>query len=174
MTQSPAERPWQDRLYETLRSNHIDLFVYVPDGGHKILINRSLEDASATSIPLTNEAEGVPMLAGYHLGGKRGALLMQSSGVGNCVNQFSLVQTGNFPFLTIVTMRGDFGEQNAWQIPMGQGVRPVMEAMGITCIEADRPDEIEVCASAAVNMAYRSRQGVGLLLTQKLIGAKAF
>ena len=99
---------------------------------------------------------------------------MQSSGVGNCVNQFSLVQTGNFPLLTIVTMRGDYGEQNAWQVPMGQGVRPVMEAMGMTCIEAERPDEIEDCANAAVNMAYRSRHGVGLLLAQKLIGAKAF
>ena len=165
---------WQERLYEQLRAADVTIFSYVPDAGHRVLIDKSIADAAVTSIPLTTEEEGIGIAAGAHLGGARAVLLMQSSGVGNCVNQFSLVQTGNFPFLTIVTMRGDFGEQNAWQIPMGQGVRPVMEAMGITCIEADRPDEIEVCASAAVNMAYRSRQGVGLLLTQKLIGAKAF
>jgi sulfopyruvate decarboxylase TPP-binding subunit len=152
----------------------IDLFVYVPDGGHKQLINRSIDDDNAQSISLTTEAEGVPLLAGYHLGGKRGVLLMQSSGVGNCVNQFALIQLGRFPFLTLVTMRGEFGEQNPWQIPMGRAVRPTMEAMGLTCLRAERVDEVIPAATAAANMAFKSQQGVGLLLGQKLIGAKAF
>ena len=114
------------------------------------------------------------MMAGMHLGGGRGVLLMQSSGVGNCVNQFSLVRIGRFPFLTIVTMRGDFGEQNPWQVPMGQGVRPVMEGMGLACLTAEREEDVIPTATAAVDMAYRSQMGVGMLLGQRLLGAKAF
>jgi sulfopyruvate decarboxylase TPP-binding subunit len=165
---------WQHALYDHLRSMDVTLFAYVPDAGHKVLINRSLTDPDAISVPLTTEAEGVPMMAGYHLGGGRGVLLMQSSGVGNCVNQFSLIRIGRFPFVTIVSMRGEFGEQNAWQLPMGQGVRPVMEAMGMHCMAADRPDEVISTATAAINMAYRSNAGVGMLLGQRLLGAKAF
>jgi len=133
---------WQEALYDHLRAMDVTLFAYVPDAGHKVLIDRSLADPDAVSVPLTTEAEGVPMLAGHHLGGGRGVLLMQLSGVGNCVNQFSLIRIGRFPFVTIVSMRGEFGEQNAWQLTMGQGVRPVMEGMGLACMTAERPDEV--------------------------------
>ena len=169
-----AEKPWQDQLYEFLREQGFDLFCYVPDAGHKTLINRSIEDPDVTSVPLTTEQEGVGMLAGYYLGGGRGVLLMQSSGVGNCVNQFSLIRIGRFPFLTLVTMRGEFGEQNEWQVPMGQGVVPAMEGMGMRCLKVERADEVIQTATAAIGMAYKSNQGVGMLLSQKLIGAKEF
>jgi len=165
---------WQDALYDHLRGMGVTLFAYVPDAGHRVLIDRSLADPGAVSVPLTTEAEGVPMMAGHHLGGGRGVLLMQSSGVGNCVNQFALIPLGRFPFVTIVSMRGEFGEQNPWQLPMGQGVRPVMAAMGLHCLTADRPDEVIPTATAAVNMAYKSSAGVGMLLSQRLLGAKAF
>jgi len=140
---------WQEALYDHLRAMDVTLFAYVPDAGQKVLIDRSLADPDAVSVPLTTEAEGVPMLAGHHLGGGRGVLLMQSSGVGNCVNQFSLTRIGRFSFVTIVSMRGKFGEQNAWQLPMGQGVRPVMEGMGLACMTAERPDEVLPTATAA-------------------------
>jgi len=165
---------WQDALYDHLRGLGVTLFAYVPDAGHRVLIDRSIADPDAISVPLTTEAEGVPMMAGHHLGGGRGVLLMQSSGVGNCVNQFSLIRIGRFPFVTIVTMRGEFGEQNPWQMPMGQGVRPVMEAMGLHCLSAERPEEVIPAATAAIDMAYKSNAGVGLLLSQRLLGAKPF
>jgi sulfopyruvate decarboxylase TPP-binding subunit len=174
MSESVTPATWQDALYDHLRALGVDLFVYVPDGGHKILIERSIADAAAISVPLTTEAEGVPMLAGHYLGGGRGVLLMQSSGVGNCVNQFSLIQLGRFPFLTLITMRGEFGEQNPWQIPMGQGVQPCMEALGLHCLRVEYPQEVIATATAAFAMAYKSNLGVGLLLTQKLLGAKPF
>ena len=169
-----ADKAWQDQLYEHLRANDFTLFCYVPDAGHKTLINRSIEDPDVTSVPLTTEAEGVPMLVGHYLGGGRGVLLMQSSGVGNCVNQFSLVRIGRFPFITLVTMRGEFGEQNAWQGPMGQGVVPAMEGLGMHCLHVDQPDDVVPTLTAAIGMAYKSNAGVGVLLGQKLIGAKEF
>ena len=165
---------WQDALYDHLKTLGITLMAYVPDGGHKTAISRATDDPDITAIPLTTEAEGVPLLAGHHLGGGKGVLLMQSSGVGNCVNQFSLIEFGRFPLLCLVTMRGEFGEQNPWQVPMGRGVQPVIEAMGLTCLRADREDEVIPTATAAHDLAFRSNQGVAMLLGQRLIGAKPF
>src|SRR5437667_5051802 len=118
---------WQDQLYDLLRRNDVTQFAYVPDAGHKTLINRSLADPGVHSVALTTEEEGVALLAGADLGGARGVLLMQSSGVGNCINMLSLTQGGRFPFLALVSMRGDFGEGNPWQYQMGQAVAPVLQ-----------------------------------------------
>ena len=122
---------WQDELYDLLRRHNVTQFAYVPDAGHRILIDRSLADPGALSVALTTEEEGVALLAGADLGGARGVLLMQSSGTGNCINMLSLIKGGHFPFLTLVSMRGDFGEGNPWQYPMGQAVEPVLQAMGV-------------------------------------------
>ncbi len=123
---------------------------------------------------LTSEEEGVAMLAGADLGGARGVLLMQSSGTGNCVNMLSLIKGGRFPFLTLVSMRGDFGEGNPWQFPMGQAVQPVLEAMDVICLRIGQPEEVVPTVGAALTMAFQSGQAVAVLLTQKLLGAKQF
>src|SRR2546426_1412692 len=163
---------WQDELYELLRRNNVTQFAYVPDAGHRILIDRSLADPGARSVALTTEEEGVALLAGVDLGGARGVLLMQSSGVGNCVNMLSLIKGGHFPFLTLVSMRGDFGEGNPWQYPMGQAVEPVLQAMGVICLRIERPEDVVPTVEAAVTMVFQGGNAVAVLLTQKLLGAK--
>jgi sulfopyruvate decarboxylase alpha subunit len=165
---------WQDDLYDLLRRSNVTQFAYVPDAGHRILIDRSLADPGAQSVALTSEEEGVALLAGADLGGARGVLLMQSSGTGNCVNMLSLIKGGRFPFLTLVSMRGDFGEGNPWQFPMGQAVQPVLEAMGVICLRIERPEEVVPTVCAAVTMVFQGGHAVAVLLTQKLLGAKQF
>lgn len=165
---------WADNLYDKIRSMDISLFTYVPDAGHSAMINRALADPDVTSVPLAAEEEGVSLLAGAHLGGSRGVLLLQSSGVGNCINMLSLTNIGRFPLVSIVSMRGDYGEQNPWQFPMGQGTQACLEAMGTICLRVETPDDVVPAIEAAVNMAYRSDQSVALLLSQRLIGAKPF
>ena len=165
---------WQDDLYDLLRRNNVTQFAYVPDAGHRILIDRSLADPEVHSVALTTEEEGVAMLAGADLGGVRGVLLMQSSGTGNCVNMLSLIKGGRFPFLTLVSMRGDLGEGNPWQFPMGQAVQPVLEAMGVICLRIEEPEEVMPTVGAALTMVFQSGQAVAVLLTQKLLGAKQF
>jgi sulfopyruvate decarboxylase alpha subunit len=169
-----ATKPWQDELYELLRQSGVTQFSYVPDAGHRILIDRSLADPKAHAIALTTEEEGVALAAGADLGGARSVLLMQSSGVGNCINMLSLMKGGRFPLLTLVSMRGDFGEGNPWQFPMGQAVEPVLEAMGVICMRVDYPDEVVPTVKAALTMVFQSGYAVAVLLTQKLIGAKPF
>jgi sulfopyruvate decarboxylase alpha subunit len=170
----PKAVTWPNELYDLLRRNGVTQFAYVPDAGHRVLIDRSLADPAAQAVALTTEEEGVALLAGADLGGARGVLLMQSSGVGNCINMLSLVAGGRFPFLTLVSMRGDYGEGNPWQYPMGQAVEPVLKAMGVICLRVERPEDVTPTVSAALTMAFQSGNAVAVLLTQRLIGAKPF
>jgi sulfopyruvate decarboxylase alpha subunit len=165
---------WQDDVFDLLRQNGVTQFAYVPDAGHKILIERSIADPGVQAVALTTEEEGVALLAGADLGGARGVLLMQSSGVGNCVNMLSLTSGGHFPFLALISMRGDFGEGNPWQYPMGKATEPVLVAMGVTCLRAEDPQEALAAVRAALTMAFQGGQAVAVLFTQKLLGAKKF
>ena len=174
LTTGRASAGWQNDLYDLLRQYGVTQFAYVPDAGHQILIDRSLADPDVRSIPLTTEEEGVALIAGADLGGARAVLLMQSSGVGNCINMLSLIKGARFPFLTLVSMRGDFGEGNPWQFPMGQATQPVLEAMGVICLRVERSEDVVPTTVAALTMAFKSGQAVAVLLTQRLIGAKPF
>src|ERR1700704_3833739 len=165
---------WPDAVYDLLRANRVTQICYVPDGGHKVLIDRSLADPDVHSVALTTEEEGVALLAGADLGGGRGVLLMQSSGGGNCINMLSLTKGGGFPFLTLVSMRGDFGEGNPWQFPMGQATQPVLEAMGVICLRSESPQDVMATVSAAITTAFQGGNAVAVLFTQKLLGAKKF
>ncbi len=93
---------------------------YVPDAGHKRLIELCQADARMRSVVLSTEEEGIGLAAGAWLGGQRSVLLMQSSGVGNIINALAMVRECRFPLLVLVTMRGENGEFNPWQVPMGQ------------------------------------------------------
>src|SRR3978361_349640 len=168
------DESWPDALYALLRANDVTQFCYVPDAGHKVLIDRSLADPDVHSVPLTTEEEGVAMVAGADLGGQRAVLLMQSSGVGNVINMLSLTQGCRFPFLTLVSMRGEFGEGNPWQFAMGQAVEPVLRAMGVIVLRADQPSDVIAGVTAAITMAFQSGQQAGCLLTLQQIGAKKF
>ncbi|MFL6798737.1 MAG: phosphonopyruvate decarboxylase [Xanthobacteraceae bacterium] len=165
---------WQHDLYDLLRGYGITQFAYVPDAGHAILIDRSLADPDVRSIALTTEEEGVALIAGADLGGARAVLLMQSSGVGNCINMLSLIKSARFPFLTLVSMRGDFGEGNPWQFAMGQATQRVLEAMDVICLRVERPEDVVSVVTAALTMVFKSGKAVAVLLTQRLIGAKPF
>ena len=172
--QVAAPTQWQDEVFDLLRRGGVTQFAYVPDAGHITLIDRSRADPDVHSIALTTEEEGVALIAGADLGGARGVLLMQSSGVGNCINMLSLINAGRFPFLTLVSMRGDFGEGNPWQFPMGQATQPVLAAMGVICLRVERPEDVVSTTTAALTMVFKSGQSVAVLLSQQLIGAKPF
>src|SRR3954471_20072814 len=174
MASPQAASPWPDELYALLRANNVTQFAYVPDAGHKVLIDRSLADPEVYSIPLTTEEEGVALCAGADLGGTRAVLLMQSSGVGKTINMLWRTNGGKFPLLTLVSMRGEYGEGNPWQYPMGQAVEPVLKAMGVICLRLERPEEGIPTVGAALTMVFQGGSAVAVLLTQKLLGAKAF
>ena len=172
--QTAGAMRWQDQVYDLLRQHNVTQFAYVPDAGHRILIDRSLADTDVHSVALTTEEEGVALLAGADLGGARGVLMMQSSGVGNCINMLSLIKGGGFPFLALISMRGEFGEGNPWQFPMGQATQQVLEAMGVICLRSKSPQDVLGTVDAALTMTFQAGNAVAVLFTQKLLGAKKF
>ncbi len=172
--ESPTSAPaWPAEIYQALKAADVRQVAYVPDAGHGALIGLCAADPQLATVPLTTEEEGVAMLCGAWLGGVHGVLLMQSSGVGNCVNMLSLPQECRIPLLVLVTMRGDFGEANPQQIPMGRATPAVLEAMGVVVLRADAPADVAPTVRAALTMAFEGHRAVAVLLGQRLIGAKA-
>lgn len=173
MTLSEARSPaWPQALYGALKQAGIQQVSFVPDAGHAELIRLFDEDPDVVSVTLTTEEEGVALAAGAWLGGQRSVILVQSSGVGNCINMLSLSATGRFPLLLLVTMRGEWKEFNPWQVPMGQATQPTLEAMGAKVLRANAPEDVEEAVTAGAQLAFGDGQQVAVLLSQRLIGEK--
>jgi len=168
----PIDHLWKKEVFDVLKQGGVRQIAYVPDAGHSYAVRAAQADPDIRDIVLTTEEEGVGVVAGAWLGGQRAALLMQSSGVGNCVNMFSLLESCKFPFLTLVTMRGEYAEFNPWQSPMGRRAPAVLEMMGIRVYRADRADEVGEIVSAGLDSAFLAGEQVAVILGQGLIGRK--
>jgi sulfopyruvate decarboxylase alpha subunit len=165
---------WQADVFAALKRAEISQLGYVPDAGHAHLINAAHADPAIRTTVLTTEEEGIALAAGAWLGGQRAVLLMQSSGVGNCINMMSLPVNCRMPFLTLVTMRGEWGEFNPWQVPMGTATPGVLTAAGVHVRRADRAEEAAETVGAAAALAFASCVPVAVLFSQRLIGTKVF
>jgi sulfopyruvate decarboxylase alpha subunit len=165
---------WPEQIYHELVAAGVRQVAYVPDAGHRRLIDRCHGDASMQAVSLTSEEEGVAMLAGAWLGGQRGVLLMQSSGAGNCINMLSLNHECRIPLLMLITMRGDWGEFNSWQVGMGQGTRAALEAADVLVYRADSEEMVAETVRACAALAFNSGRAVAVLIGQRVVGTKAF
>ena len=170
--QEPAR--WPGDVYDRLKAAGVGLMAYVPDAGHTELIRRFVADPEVVTNMLTTEEEGVAIAAGAWLGGMRSVLLMQSSGVGNCINMLSLPVHGRFPLLILVTMRGEWGEFNPAQVPMGRGTQAALEAVGVTVWRADTAEDLVETVAQATVMAFDGDQQVAILLGQRMLGKKTW
>ena len=168
--ESPAG--WQEEIFSILKEGGVRQVAYVPDAGHSHVIRRVHADPQMRGVVLTTEEEGVATVCGAWLGGQRSVLLMQSSGVGNCINMLSLVQNCRFPFLCLVTMRGEWAEFNPWQVPMSKATQVSLEAMGVTVLRASRPEEVGETVRAGFDAVFQGGESVAVLLSQSLIGRK--
>jgi sulfopyruvate decarboxylase alpha subunit len=169
--ETPAHA-WPRDIYDVFKQIGIEQIAFVPDAGHAQLIRDCEADNTIEAVSLTSEQEGVAMLAGGWLGGKRGALLMQSSGVGNCINMLSVIQECRFPLLMIITMRGEWGEFNPWQLPMGQSTERVLEQSGVIVQRVEDAASVRDVVYAAAVMTFNSNRPIAVLLGQRLIGFK--
>nr|WP_249803608.1 thiamine pyrophosphate-binding protein [Bradyrhizobium zhengyangense] len=163
---------WPSELYRILKAADVKQMSYVPDAGHSQLIRLFSADADVNTNVLTTEEEGIAIAAGAWLGGQRSLLLMQSSGVGNCINMLSLSAIGRFPLLMLVTMRGEWAEFNPWQVPMSRATQPSLEAIGLKVMRAETADDLVETVESAAALAYESDQQIAVLIGQRLIGMK--
>lgn len=171
-TNGEIREAWPDTIYGHFKRLDIRQVGYVPDAGHSRLINLCKQDAQIHDVVLTTEEEGVGLVAGACLGGQRAALLMQSSGVGNCINMFSLLGTCRFPCFMLVTMRGEYGEFNPWQVPMSSITEQSLKLCNFLTYRVDHAEDIDDMVGAAGDMAFSGDFSVAILLSQRLIGRK--
>ncbi len=169
------ELDWPAAIHDALKRHGVSQVAYVPDAGHSRLLILCDEDADMEMVSLTTEEEGIGVSAGAWLGGARAVLLMQSSGVGNCINAIaSIASACQFPLLMLVTMRGEWGEGNPWQVPMGRATEDVLAALQVRCVRVDAAGDVARAVDAMAGLAFKAGQPTAILLSQRLIGAKSF
>jgi sulfopyruvate decarboxylase alpha subunit len=167
-------RSWSDDVFAEMKARNIETVATIPDGGLTQLLNMVVADKDMRLVTLSTEEEGIGVATGQWLGGKRSMIAMQSSGVGNCINALGIPVTMRAPCLILVTMRGQWGEFNPWQVPMGTATRTVLEAVGVRCFPVEKPEEIGETFGAAADIAFNSRLSAAVLVSQRVIGAKGF
>ena len=165
---------WPLDIHRLFVAAGVKFIAYVPDAGHKRLIELCHADRTMRAVPVTTEEDGIGLAMGAWLGGARAALLMQSSGVGNTINVLATVKECRFPLVMLVTMRGETGEFNPWQVPMGQATPAVLEEMGVVVQRASAPEDVAPSVDAALRLAYNSYAAVAVLISQRVIGIKSF
>jgi len=167
-------RHWSEDVFAEMKARDIETVCTIPDGGLIQLLNLVTADRNMRLVTLSTEEEGIGVTTGQWLGGKRSMIAMQSSGVGNCINALGIPVTMRAPCLMLVTMRGQWGEFNPWQVPMGQATRTVLEAVGVRCFPVEHPEEIGETFAAAADIAFHGRLSAAVLVSQRVIGAKGF
>ena len=163
-----SRRHWSQDVHKLFKRIGIQQVAYVPDGGLAKLIKCCQTDKSMRSVVLTTEEEGVAQMAGAWLGGQRGVLLTQSGGVGNCINMLSMMQECRIPLLSLVSMRGEWGETFPWQVPMGQSTIPALEAAKVIVHQVDKPKEIFEAVNAAAKLAFDANRAVSVIISQRI------
>ncbi len=171
---SAAAQDWPRDIFDALAVLDVRQVAYVPDAGHTELLARCAAARAMRMVLLTTEEEGVALLAGAWLGGERGVLLTQSSGVGNCLNMFSLARVCRFPLLLLVTMRGEAGEFNPWQVPMGENTGELLRLAGLRVTRVEAPEEVGPAVAAAGRTAFEGAASAAVLIAQRLVGTKSF
>ena len=168
-----ADPSWSKHMADVLRRNGVRLFATVPD----YIVTQALEhlwaDPECTVVTACREEEGLGLLSGAYLAGRRGALLMQNSGLGNCVNTLaSLNVASQIPVVLVISHRGDLAEFNAAQVPMGQATERILDALDIRHVTPRSIADLEAQADGLIKLGYTRGLPVAFLLPAELTGGK--
>ena len=164
---------WEQEIVTALHEYDIDTVAYLPDSILDSLIDQVIRDESLTTIRVAREEEAVSLLGGVWLGGGRGALICQSSGLANCFNALgSHAKPARLPFIGLVTRRGDLGEHNYAQVPAGYGLPRMLEAIGIRYHQLDTPSDVGNRVGMAIDSSFTTEEPYILLLERTLTGGK--
>ena len=151
-------------IYRGLKRAGVDFATSVPCVNLQQLLDLVGDDQEIIHVPVAREEEGVGLCAGAWMGGRRPALLMQNSGLGNCINALaSLDFLYGIPLLMIISHRGGRGEPIIGQVPMGRFTAPLLDAMQIPHF-SPASEEAEDAVNAAWELAAESRRPVAVLL----------
>lgn len=164
---------WEDETVEALSQNEIDTIAYLPDSILDGLIDLVIDDTSFRTIRVAREEEAVSLLSGVWLGGGRGALICQSSGLANTFNALgSHAKPARLPFLGLVSRRGNLGEHNYAQVPAGYGLPGMLKAVGVRYQQLEADLNVGVRVGMAAETSFAVEEPYVLLLERTLTGGK--
>jgi sulfopyruvate decarboxylase alpha subunit len=165
---------WAVSVCAGLRDIGLRHLVHVPDNPTSHILRLLRDGRAAGSFDIrvttaTREEEAFGIAAGAYLGGQRSAVMLQSSGLGNSLNAItSLVVPYQIPMLIVVSMRGDAGEWNAAQVPMGRAVRSIFDAIGMPHTTVESADEANEIVHLTATTAFGTRTAAACLLPRRI------
>ena len=71
-----------------------------------------------------------------------------------------------------INLRGEVGEFNIAQVPMGRATRPILDVLGIPFYTLDDEATVGRVVAGALRLCYASREPLGLCMTPLLHGGK--
>lgn len=164
---------WEQDVVDALKKREVEFIAYLPDSIIDGLIHKIKQDEEFTTVRVAREEEAVSLLSGVWLGGNKGALICQSSGLANCFNALSShAKPANLPFLGLVTKRGDLGEHNKAQVPAGYGLPKMLEGIGIRYHQLEDQNEAGRRVKMAAETCFSTQEPYVMMLERQLTGEK--
>jgi sulfopyruvate decarboxylase alpha subunit len=159
---------WHDAVVKAFDEQNVEVVAYLPDSVLGPLIKR-LETESFDTVRVSREESAIGVLAGAWLGGRRGALVCQTSGLANTFNAMgSFTEPWGIPFVGLVTHRGGLGEHNLAQIPAGYNMPGLLDALGVRNQQLDPALDVMTQISRATESAFATEDAFILLMDPKL------
>lgn len=152
-------------LYHALKESGIDFVVSLPCVNLGKIMTMVDSDQNIIHIPVTREEEGFGICAGAYMAGKKPAILMQNSGLGNSVNVLaSLFELYEIPIMMVMSHRGTKGEFMSAQVPMGKATPKILDALEIPRINPKTPEEALDMIPLEWDKAEKIGKPLGVLL----------
>lgn len=165
---------WSEDAAEALADAGVKLVAYLPDSKMDALIDEVVEDDRFDAVLVSREEEAIGVLVGAWVGGTRGALLCQSSGLANTFNAIgSLSVPARVPFLGVVTRRGNLGEFNIAQVPAGYNMDKLLDDVGVRNTVVTDQEALRETVTLAGESAFSTQSPYVVLLEQTITGRKS-
>ncbi len=160
-------------MLDAFRAEDVRNLVFLPDTVMGRLLALAEQNPFFHLVGVHREEEAVGILTGLFLGGQRGAMLVQSSGLGNALNALgSLAMAYHIPFPLLVSLRGELGEFNPAQLHMGRAVPGCLDALTIQHVTLRSEAELETILTGALKTCFTAEEPFGVLLSAQLTGWK--
>lgn len=162
---------WVEPIVSGLHGSDVEIVSYLPDSVTWPLIGTIEEDRGFETVLVSREEAAVNLLSGTWLGGKRGALICQTSGLANTFNALgSSSKPWGLPFVAVVSRRGDLGEHNRAQVAAGYNMHTLLDDIGIQNRIVTGRDDAEEMVRLAAETAFSTESPYVLLLDETYTG----
>jgi sulfopyruvate decarboxylase alpha subunit len=168
-TAATTSETWDETVVRMLKANNVRLITYVPDKVLSPLIKRVHADDWFTAICPAREEEAVGIVTGAYMGGLRGIVLMQTSGLATLANALaSLTVPYQIPLLMMISERGTLGDFQLGQVMVCRTMRPILNSLNIENYAIDRQDDVEFITDRMIKQAYATQAAAAMILSPLL------